>query len=151
MKSPLNPSAPAGKQNAGQDGQSAHPKSPKTLLVVDDEPDLREFMAEVLGTKGFRVLQAGDIDEAVRLAVAHSPIHLLITDFSLPDGTGVELAPRFQSIHRGVPVLLVTGSLYQLEGRLPAIEHFSMIEKPFQFHELLAAIESALARAGRHN
>ena len=151
MKSQPNASARAGKQDAAADGESAKPNSGKTLLVVDDEPDLREFMAEVLASKGYRVLQAGDIDEALRLAAAHSPIHLLITDFSLPDGTGVALAPRFQSIYPEVPVLLVTGSLYQLEGRLPAIRHFSMIEKPFQFHELLNAIESALARAGRRD
>ena len=68
----------------------------KTLTVVDNEAHSLEVEAQVLGGSGYRVLPAGDLAEALRVAAATPPIHLLLTDFSLPDGDGFELAHRFR-------------------------------------------------------
>jgi CheY-like chemotaxis protein len=64
----------------------------KTLLVVEDEAVLRECEVQVLGSSGCRVVQAGGVAEALRVTAATAPIHLLLTDFSLPDGDSVDLA-----------------------------------------------------------
>jgi CheY-like chemotaxis protein len=53
-----------------------------TLLVVEDEAELRELGAQILDGSGCRVLQAGGVAEALRIAAATAPIHLLLTDFS---------------------------------------------------------------------
>jgi CheY-like chemotaxis protein len=67
----------------------------ETILVVDDEPDVRGLAREILEAGGYEVLEAGDGEEALRVAEAHpAPIHLLLTDVVMPRLNGVELASR---------------------------------------------------------
>src|SRR6267142_3113744 len=87
----------------------------KTLLVVDDEPAIRELVARVLCYEGYNVLQAGDAADALRLATA-ATIHLLLTDFSMPGADGLELIRRFRSVYPKTPVLILSGSLQCLDG-----------------------------------
>ena len=117
----------------------------KTLLVVEDEAVLRELEVQILGSSGCRVLQAGCVAEALRLTAATAPIHLLLTDFSLPDGNGFDLAHRFRMLHPQAAVILVSGSVTELDGRVHGLEHFAMMEKPFKFHELLRMVRALLA------
>ena len=117
----------------------------KTLLVVEDEAMLRECEVQVLGSSGCRVLQAGCVAEALRVTAATAPIHLLLTDFSLPDGDGVDLAHRFRVIYPGAAIILVSGSVAELDGRADGLEHLVMMEKPFEFHELLRMVRALLA------
>jgi DNA-binding response OmpR family regulator len=117
----------------------------KTLLVVEDEAVLRELEVQILGSSGCRVLQAGCVAEALRLTAATAPIHLLLTDFSLPDGNGFDLAHRFRMLHPQAAVILVSGSVTELDGRVHGLEQFAMMEKPFKFHELLRMVRALLA------
>jgi DNA-binding response OmpR family regulator len=117
----------------------------KTLLVVEDEAVLREFEVQILGSSGCRVLQAGCVAEALRVTAATAPIHLLLTDFSLPDGNGFDLAHRFRVLHPQAAVILVSGSVPELADRAHGLEHFAMMEKPFKFHELLRMVRALLA------
>jgi DNA-binding response OmpR family regulator len=117
----------------------------KTLLVVEDEADLLGVEAQILGSSGYRVLQAGCVAAALRVAAATAPIHLLLTDFSLPDGEGIDLAHRFRVLHPQAAIILVSGSAAELDGRADGLERFVMMEKPFEFHELVRRISVLLA------
>src|SRR5579864_6729282 len=79
----------------------------ETLLVVDDEPMIRDLEAHILRLNGYTVLQAQDAAEALRLAGETEKIHLLITDFSMPEVDGLELSRRFRAVHPKAPVLMV--------------------------------------------
>ena len=87
------------------------PEPAKTLLVVDDEPMVLEAEAQSLCDQGYTVLQAENAAKALRLAREAAAIHLLITDFSMPEVDGLELARRFRAVHPKAPVPVVSGSL----------------------------------------
>lgn len=66
-----------------------------TILVADDEPGIRAYVGEVLRRHGYNLLQAADGVEALEVAAQHSgPIHLLLTDISMPRLDGCELHRR---------------------------------------------------------
>ena len=117
----------------------------KTLLVVEDEAVLLECEVQILGSSGCRVLQAGCVAEALRVTAATAPIHLLLTDLSLPDGDGFDLAHRFRVLYPQAAIVLVSGSGAKLDGKADGLEHFAIMEKPFGFHELLRMVRALLA------
>jgi DNA-binding response OmpR family regulator len=120
---------------------------PETLLVVDDDPMVRQFEAKFLSRVGYEVLQADGAAEALRLADATAAIHLLITDYSMPEIDGVELTRRFRAVHPKTPVLMVSGSLSQIYESIGDLEHFESLEKPFMPDELLHRVSSLLQAA----
>ena len=143
----------SGKPQSGamDPGAAAEPSPPgdradrgKTLLVVDDEAALRELEAQILRSQGFDVRQAGSVVEALQVAATVDPIHLLLTDYSLPDGDGFQIAHRFHALHPRAAILLVSGSVAELGGKADGLEHFAMLEKPFRFPELLGVIRAML-------
>jgi two-component system cell cycle sensor histidine kinase/response regulator CckA len=121
---------------------------PKTVLVVDDEPVVRELETEVLRVQGYKVLAAEGAAEALRLAGETATIHLLITDLSMPEVDGLELTRRFRALHPKTPVLLVSGSLPLLRARSePDLARFHFLAKPFQFSELIHKVRVLLDAA----
>ena len=81
-----------------------------TVLVVDDEVLLRQFMARALTNDGYRVLEAGNGIEALAwFGNGGSPIDLVITDILMPGMGGVELAAQLATQSPAPPVLFVTG------------------------------------------
>jgi DNA-binding response OmpR family regulator len=118
----------------------------KTLLVVDDEHEVRELMSQVLCQQGYNVLQADGAVEALRLATA-ATIHLLLTDFSMPGIDGLELTRRFRAVYPSAPVLMVSGSLTDLDGRADDLDCFGILEKPFVIGELVRKVRVLLMEA----
>jgi len=118
----------------------------KTLLVVDDEPAIRELVAKVLCQEGYNVLQADGAAQALLLA-ATATIHLLVTDFSMPGADGLELTRRLRAMHPKAPVLIVSGSMAALDGRADHLEHVEMLEKPFALDELITKVRALLTEA----
>jgi two-component system, cell cycle sensor histidine kinase and response regulator CckA len=116
----------------------------KTLLVVDDEPLVRDVETQILRRQGYTVLEAESAAEALRVAAATQTIHLLITDLMMPDIDGLELAHRFRTVHPKTPVLMVSGSLPLIRNRADDLDHFALLPKPFQFHELLHKVRTLL-------
>ena len=104
---------------------------PLTLLVVDDDPAVRGLEADILSRQGYKVLQAGGAAEALRLALATEASHLLVTDFSMPETNGLELARRFRAVHPQAPVLMVSGSLAAIHPLAKDLNRFAVIGKPF--------------------
>ena len=121
---------------------------PKTVLVVDDDPMVREVEVQVLRVQGYRVLAAEGAAEALRLAGETATIHLLITDLVMPEVDGLELTRRFREVHPTTPVLMVSGSLPVLRARsAPDFVLFDFLAKPFQFSELLHKVRVLLDAA----
>jgi DNA-binding response OmpR family regulator len=119
----------------------------KTLLVVDDETLVREVETEVLRQQGYTVLEAANAAEALRVAAATKTIHLLVTDFWMPDINGLELARQFRAVHPKTPVLMVSGSLPLLQDRAEDLDHLTLLPKPFHFGELLHKVRTLLDSA----
>jgi CheY-like chemotaxis protein len=82
----------------------------ETVLVVDDERDVRELARDCLVAAGYRVIEAGDGEEALQVAAASTePIHLLLTDVVMPRLNGVELARRLTRQRPDTRVLYMSG------------------------------------------
>src|ERR1035437_1045382 len=117
---------------------------PKTLLVVDDDPMVREVEIQILRLQGYTVLEAESAPEALRLGRETEAIHLLITDYWMPEVDGLELTRRFRAMHPKTPVLMVSGSLPLIEDRADDLERLEFLAKPFQFKELVHKVRTLL-------
>ncbi|MBI4715745.1 MAG: PAS domain-containing protein [Nitrospirae bacterium] len=82
----------------------------ETVLVVEDDGGVREFLAEVLRMRGFAVLQAENGREALRISVRHTgTIHLVVTDVVMPQMSGPELIQQLSAWRPGIRVLYISG------------------------------------------
>ncbi|MFI7124557.1 response regulator transcription factor [Nonomuraea sp. NPDC050153] len=118
------------------------------LLVVDDEPNIRELFSASLRMAGFEVLTAADGMEALRVAEESTP-DLVMLDVMLPDLDGLAVAGRLRSRGRRVPVLFVTAKDTP-EDRLAGLglgEDY--VTKPFSLEEVIARIRAVLRRTRR--
>ena len=119
----------------------------KTLLVVDDDPMVRNMETQVLRLHGYTVLEAESAAEALQLAGVIAPIHLLVTDLMMPEVDGFELTRRFRAVHPETPVLMVSGSLPLVQHKTDDLDRFDFLAKPFQFKELLHKVRTLLDAA----
>ena len=85
---------------------------PSHILIVDDEAPIREVLSEALACAGYRVTPAASVEEAMRIVVADTP-NLVITDLQLEESDGFELADQIKGIAPDVPILLLTGVLFE--------------------------------------
>ncbi|MEO3801335.1 response regulator transcription factor [Nonomuraea sp. B1E8] len=115
------------------------------LLVVDDEPNIRELFSASLRMAGFEVLTAADGKEALRVAQQGAP-DLVMLDVMLPDLDGLAVAGRLRSRGRRVPVLFVTAKDAP-EDRLAGLGlGADYVTKPFSLEEVIARIRAVLRR-----
>jgi len=119
----------------------------ETVLVVDDEPLMREFMAEILRDTGYEVLEASGAMEAQQLIQANRNINLLLTDFSMPGTNGLELARWFQSKYPRIKVLITTGALWDLANQVGEQEGMAILLKPFDVVQLSRMVRLTLDEA----
>jgi PAS domain S-box-containing protein len=125
-----------------------HPIGAETILVVEDDEQLRFYAKEALGDLGYRVLVAGCGAAALDVLAQAKKIDLLFTDVVMPGGmNGRQLADEAQRRHPGLKVLFTTGYTRNAivhHGRLdPDVE---MIGKPYLFEELAAKVRALLDR-----
>jgi CheY-like chemotaxis protein len=110
-----------------------------TILVVDDNVDIRGFAKRFLETAGYTVLTAADGEEGLRFYEAHqSSITLLLTDVAMPKMNGVELADRVLGMDSKLPVLLMSGDV---ESDFRGLQ---CVAKPFQPAELIERVDRVL-------
>ena len=120
--------------------QSFHPthETTPTVLVVEDEPAIREVVADLLEDEGYAVRQAADGLEAIdELALDH--VDLVLSDVRMPRLDGPALARRLRRHGYAVPVVLM--SAVDVEVDLPGV---GFLPKPFDRDHLLHAVGSAL-------
>jgi two-component system, cell cycle sensor histidine kinase and response regulator CckA len=100
---------PADKPGVPQPYSEA-PRGTETVLLAEDENDVREVAREFLESGGYKVIEAPDGATALRLAAEHQgEIGILITDMVMPKMTGQELARRLQAERGGLRVLYMSG------------------------------------------
>jgi two-component system, cell cycle response regulator CpdR len=114
----------------------------RTLLVVEDDPVVRLLLTQGLSRQGFQVLQAENPAEALRVAGATPTIHLLLTDYSMPGGNGLDLAREFRTVHPMTPVLMVSGSRPQNLDQVAGLDRFEILDKPFVFDDLFHKVRT---------
>jgi DNA-binding NtrC family response regulator len=118
-----------------------------TVLVVDDEDDLREVIRRFLARRGFTALVAGGAQEALAICRGYpEEIHVLLTDLSMPEVPGPELARRLMEVRPGLRVVYVSGTSRDLAVAQGLIdEDAAMLQKPFTSDALTAAVRAATA------
>jgi signal transduction histidine kinase/DNA-binding response OmpR family regulator len=124
--------------------QSAHPR----VLVVEDEPDLREYLRELL-TPTCEVLTAADGQEALELLSREAPVDLIATDAMMPRLSGIELLAQLKAdpVHAGLPVLMLTARADDTHRRAAlTVGVDDYLTKPFAPAELLARVQVLLER-----
>ena len=117
-----------------------------TVLVVDDEPIVRDVVVRYLEQEGYRTLQAGDGDSARRLLECESP-SLVVLDLMLPGTDGLSLCRWIRS-RSELPVIMVT-ALGEVTDRLVGLEVGAddYLTKPFSPRELVARVKAVLRRS----
>ena len=113
--------------------------TPSSLLVVDDEPELRGLLGEYFARHGYTVLAAQDAREA-RQIIAQAPPDLAILDINMPGETGLSLARWLREAHPGVAIVMLTTAGEAID-RIVGLELGAddYVGKPFELRELLAA------------
>jgi signal transduction histidine kinase len=121
------------------------PGGTETVLVVEDEDEVRELATEILGQYGYTVLAAADGESAVRLAAQHpGPIHLVLTDVVMPRLNGWELARRLTAARPDTRVLYMTG--YDEITADEDARDADVLQKPFVPDVLARRVRRALDR-----
>ena len=136
---PTSPGAPLPKGRSREDRPAT-----KTILVAEDQPQLRELVRNVLAGLDHNLLMAADGDEALSKARNHpGPIHLLLTDMVMPNKSGVELAQELVKSSPDLKIIFMTG---YSDDRIPREEEAShtLLQKPFSVPQLLDLVEKAL-------
>jgi CheY-like chemotaxis protein len=114
-----------------------------TILLVDDDPGVREVTAAMLEDLGHLVVEADDGDAALDLLSKSAGIDLVLADVAMPGMTGGELAAAVAARRPGLPVLLVTG--YADERALAAVGEDRLVLKPFRTEDLARKVRVALS------
>jgi CheY-like chemotaxis protein len=122
------------------------PAKRQTVLVVDDEQDLRSLVANVLTEYGYKVVTASSGAKAVALIQKmDTPPDLLLTDVVMPGMSGPMLADQLLAKFAGARVLFMSGfDERQVVQRYVVEKGFTLITKPFQLHNLCAAVKKAI-------
>jgi PAS domain S-box-containing protein len=118
----------------------------ETILVVEDEANLRYLAKQFLEKQGYRVIEAADGAVAMQIAVAHEGvIHLLLTDVVMPGMNGRELAQRISEIRPHTKVLYMSGYTENVLGRNGTLdEGIRLLQKPFTLRDLKAKVREIL-------
>jgi PAS domain S-box-containing protein len=118
----------------------------ETVLVVEDEPALRKLVTSVLRSSGYEVLEAANMEDAVRAGDAHSTeVRLLLTDVVMPGGNGRQLASLLSNRHADLKVLFMSGySEHVLLEKTLAESSTSFLQKPFTPAQLLRKVRDVL-------
>jgi len=119
-----------------------------TILVVDDEPDIREVMRFALENAQFQVIEAGHADDARKLLASES-LDLILLDWMLPGRSGLELAAQLKQNPktRAVPIIMISARGEE-EDRVRGLETGAddYIAKPFSPREMVARVKAVLRR-----
>jgi CheY-like chemotaxis protein len=119
----------------------------ETVLLTEDEQDVREVAREFLESAGYRVLQAPSGEAALKLAAAHhGPIDLLVTDMVMPGMSGQELVRKMRVARQDLRVLYMSGYSEHAAEEATRSEGSAVLAKPFSRSALLRAAREVLQK-----
>ena len=121
-----------------------------TVLLVEDEEEIREIIRDTLEEQGCRVIEAGNGVTALERCATHDgPIQLLVTDMMMPGMNGHELAERVVRLRPETPVMFVSGHPEAEVGDNTLIgRRVSLLRKPFSSDELVERVVEVVRSAG---
>jgi ATP-dependent Clp protease ATP-binding subunit ClpA len=129
---------------AGEAPAPAHP----TVLLVDDNRDLLQFLERLMAESGWELLTAESASEARKIVARRKPNAALL-DYMLPDGNGVELAQQLRQSMPNLQVIMMTGSMLAPEEEAICEEHdFPVLRKPFLATDVMNQIRGRLTARG---
>ncbi|GAB4451265.1 MAG: sigma-54 dependent transcriptional regulator [Armatimonadaceae bacterium] len=116
-----------------------------TILIVDDEPNLRRVLSAVLGRDGYTVITADGGRDAIKKAKQLPRLDLLVTDFLMPDMNGLEVLEGIRKQHSAVRALLISGhGTIRSAVEAMRLGAFDYLTKPFDVEQVRDAVERAL-------
>jgi two-component system response regulator PilR (NtrC family) len=122
------------------------------ILIVDDEPSMREFLEIMLEKEGYEVTAASNGLEAIKQC-KRTPFDLVITDIKMPKVNGMEVLHKIRELNPNTRVIMIT-AFANLEGAIESMKEgaYDYITKPFKIEDIKLAIENALKskEAGIH-
>jgi len=118
----------------------------ETILLVEDEANLRYLARQYLEKQGYKVIEAADGAVAMQIAVAHEAvIHLLLTDVIMPGMNGRELAQRISQIRPNVKILYMSGYTENVIGENGTLDAgVRLLQKPFNLRDLKTKVREVL-------
>lgn len=118
-------------------------RPPPSILIVDDEPSIRDFLAVVLNDEGFHVSTAGNGREALDLA-KQAPPDVVLTDLMMPVADGYTLIDGLREAQIPVRAIIAMSAVSVAGNRSPNADLF--ISKPFDVELMLSCVQSLLSR-----
>ena len=110
-------------------------RAKSTILVVEDEAELLDLIARLLRRSGYEILEARTSPEAMSVFEGgRSPVDLILSDFNLPGGNGLQLAKRLRGTYAGVPVVFMSGNREAYDRIVE--QGYVCLRKPFSFADM---------------
>jgi two-component system, cell cycle sensor histidine kinase and response regulator CckA len=119
----------------------------ETILVVEDEPVLREMTRAILENSGYQIIEAASGREALEVWNRRSgPIDLLLTDMMMPEGvSGMELAERLLGLQPGLKIIFTSGyTVHELDEDVLARTRGRFLQKPYSYERLSGTVRDCL-------
>ena len=117
----------------------------KTILVVDDEPEIRKLVSAMLTRSGYRVLTADSGENAIRLFRTNPDTDLLLTDVVAPGMSGPMIADQIAALQPDIKVLFMSGyDSTQVVQRYVIGKGYSLLIKPFTMEQLRSKVQAVL-------
>ena len=124
-----------------------------SILIVDDERNVRIFLRELLEQEGYEVFDAGSLEEAKNSIASHSP-EVVILDLGLPDGSGYDLIPAIKKNNKNTEIIIIT-AMGTVDNAVDSMRlgAYDFISKPFDTEKILMSCERAVtfAKVTREN
>ena len=129
-------------------GEALAASGGQTILVVEDDADVRQGAVAALGDLGYRVIAAASGTEAIAILGGTQPLDLLFADVVMPQGvSGVEVAREALRVRKGIKILLTSGYAPDVVMSEGADDRFPMLAKPYRRHDLAETVHRVLTDA----
>ncbi|MFL6860702.1 MAG: response regulator, partial [Sphingomicrobium sp.] len=134
---------------ATEEAEASARRKPASVLVIDDDPDVRQFIVATLEEQGYRVREAADGEHGLKEAMRDKP-DLVVLDFIMPGLSGAEVANRLLAKRPRQAILFVSG-YSETEAVRRVAPNAPLLAKPFRAEALDKAVRGALAARGEQS
>lgn len=126
---------------------TSYDRKSKTILIADDDKNIRELLAELLESNNFEVITAESGEDALKIAKEGKPIDLIILDYKMPGMNGMDCAIRLREFNKEAAIIVSTGLSSRIsEAEAQSLNIDMVLTKPYDFELLLSAINGILSK-----